>query len=156
MKRSCTSKKTNLINKLANDSSVPPNFQASGFPSIKNNFEWMNKVPLFIFAFFIIMGFSACGNDEPEPDDIFEDYCSTPLEVLLKDESNNVSSAHIAYINDFNVANCNAYLTAYDEYLGALYIYRERCEFVLSAPALARMEDAIQNAESDVNGLDCE
>lgn len=156
MKRSGTSEKQNLINKLASDSSISPNYQPSEIPSKKNQFEWMKKFPVLIFAFFVIMGLTTCENDEPEPDDILDEYCSTPLEVLLKEESNNVANALTAYLNDFTVTNCNAYKAAYNEYLDSLYFYQERCAFVITDLARARMEDAIQDAESEINGLDCE
>jgi hypothetical protein len=87
------------------------------------------------------------------PDD---EYCSTPLGTLVADETNNVSNALAVYLDDFTVANCNAYKAAFDEYLGALLIYQERCESVLSSPAIIRMNEAIQDAELTISGIDCD
>jgi hypothetical protein len=151
MNRSDTSQKTNLTNKLENDSSMSPNFHDSGIPSMKNHFEWMKKLPVFIFAIIVIMGLTTCQkDDDPESDN----FCSAPLSIALQDESNNVTNAQIAYQNDRTVANCNAYKAAYEAYIDGLERY-EQCT-TLTAPARAQVEDHLENARRESASISCE
>lgn len=109
----------------------------------------LNSINFLFFSilFISLIGFSSCGDDK---DDIGN--CNTNFSIVLEAELDAITATGTAFGNDPTTENCNAYKTAFNNYLTALEslegCYRENGlgdEFELS----------IEEARADINDLDC-
>jgi hypothetical protein len=94
------------------------------------------------------IGLGSCKKKATDPD-----YCSTSWATQLSAEVNALSAAAQAYATEQTPANCNAYKTAYQNYLDALEPFGD-CA-LWTTQQKADLQDAIDEAQQQISTL-CE
>ena len=105
-----------------------------------------------VLCFVIIVSFLGIGSCKKKSVD--PDFCATSWAAQLSDEVNALSTAAQAYGASQTPANCNAYKTAYLNYLNALDPFLDCAAW--TAQERSELQDAIDEAEQDINNLSCE
>lgn len=101
----------------------------------------MIKSKLLLFGFVLAFVFSSCGEDEEETKSVNCDNFA----VVLKEETDAVTNAAMAYGTDPSSANCNAYVDALTNYLEAVEPFVEKCG---DDESFAQWKDAIDQFET--------
>lgn len=94
------------------------------------------------------IGLGSCKKKATDPD-----YCSTSWATQLSTEVNALSAAAQAYATEQTPANCNAYKTAYQNYLDALEPFGD-CA-LWTTQQKEELQDAIDEAQQQISTL-CE
>jgi len=107
----------------------------------------MRLLSLLIITTLVVL--SSCKKDEKED----PNYCGTVWAESVQDELTAVTNAAMTYAQDQTTANCNAYKTAYQNYLNALEPFG-KCS-AWTAQQKADLQSAIDNAQNELDNL-CE
>lgn len=102
-----------------------------------------------ILCFLIIisfLGIEACKKDAIDPD-----FCGSAWATQVSTEVNALSNAAVAYSATPNTTTCNAYKTAYQNYLNAMEKFLD-CSLWTSLQK-TELENAIEEAQDDLDGL---
>lgn len=109
------------------------------------------KTKLFyILIAVVLVGIGSCKKDKDSDPGV----CATAWAVSTQDELTAVVNAALVWSTSPTVANCNAYKTAAQTYLNALKPY-ESCAS-LTANDKQNLQEAIQEAQADINSLTCQ
>ncbi len=109
----------------------------------------LNPTKLLLYFFFSIsiLSFTSCGDDKDDIED-----CNINFSIAFEDELDAINIASIAFANDPTPENCNAYKTAFLDYITALEgleaCYRENGygdEFEMS----------VEEAKDSIDTLQC-
>jgi len=114
----------------------------------------MKTISLFTFrvlSILIVVSFLGIGSCKKKATD--PDYCGSAWATQVSAQITALSVAAQAYATDQSTANCNAYKTAYQNYLDALKPFSNCAAW--TAQEKADLEDAINEAEQDISTL-CE
>ena len=104
-------------------------------------------ISISLFVVFVISFSSiSCKKDKDDPG-----ICGTTWATQLTAESNAVSNAITVYAANPTAQNCNAYKTAYQNYLNALKPYTD-CT-VYTAGQKSELQSLIAQAEADISTL---
>jgi hypothetical protein len=112
----------------------------------------MKKINLFgyrVISFLIILSFLGVGSCKKKATD--PDYCGTAWATQVSSEINAVSTAAQLYASDPSTANCNAYKTAYQNYLNALNPFVDCAAWTVQQKN--ELEDAISEAQQQISTL---
>jgi hypothetical protein len=107
----------------------------------------MNRVLCFLIVV-SLLGIGSCKKKATDPD-----YCGSAWATQVSAQVTALSVAAQAYALDQSPANCNAYKTAYQNYLDALKPF-VNCD-AWTAQEKNDLQDAIDEAEQDISTL-CE
>jgi len=103
------------------------------------------SISLFV-AFVISFSSISCKKDESDPGN-----CGTTWSTQVVAESNALSNAITVYASDPTAQNCNAYKTAYQNYLNAIKPFAECSAY--TAAQKTELNNAIAQAEADIATL---
>jgi hypothetical protein len=112
----------------------------------------MKTVPFFTFkalSFLILVSFLGTGSCKKKDSD--PDACGTNWTTQVQPQLNAVSSAAQVYATTPTTANCNAYKTAYQNYLNALNPFVECASW--TAQQKNELQSAIDGAKQQINTL---
>ena len=107
----------------------------------------MNRVLCFLIVV-SFLGIGSCKKKATDPD-----YCGSAWATQVSAEITALSAAAQAYATEQTPANCNAYKTAYQNYLDALKPFADCAAW--TAQEKSDLQDAINEAEQDISTL-CE
>jgi hypothetical protein len=102
-----------------------------------------------VLCFLIVVTFLGLGSCKKKATD--PDYCSTSWATQLSSEVNALSTAAQTYASNPTTATCNAYKTAYQNYLDALEPFGD-CA-LWTAQQKTELQDAINAAQQEINTL---
>ena len=105
----------------------------------------MNRVLCFLIVV-SLLGIGSCKKKATDPD-----YCGTNWAPQLSTEINALSTAAQAYFTDPSTPNCNAYKTAYQNYLDALQPFSNCAAW--TEQQKNELQDAINEAEQEISTL---
>jgi hypothetical protein len=105
-----------------------------------------------VLCFLIIVSFLGIGSCKKKATD--PDYCATSWATQLSAEVNALSTAAQAYGASQTAANCNAFKTAYQNYLNALDPFLDCAAWTVQERS--ELQDAIDEAQQDINNLVCQ
>ena len=107
----------------------------------------MNRV-LFLLIVVSFLGIGSCKKKATDPD-----YCGSAWATQVSAQVTALSTAAQAYATEQTPANCNAYKTAYQNYLDALEPFVNCAAW--TAQDKQDLQDAINDAEDEISTL-CE
>jgi uncharacterized protein (UPF0333 family) len=105
----------------------------------------MNRV-LFLLIVVSFLGIGSCKKKATDPD-----YCGSAWVTQVSAQVTALSVASQAYATDQSPANCNAYKTAYQNYLDALKPFANCATW--TAQEKSDLQDEIAQAEQDISTL---
>ena len=119
---------------------------------MRTNFSNLKSTTMYrVLSFLIIvslLGIGSCKKKSADPD-----ICGTTWATQLSAEITALSNAAMAYATDPSTPNCNAYKTAYQNYLDALEPFGD-CA-LWTTQQKADLQDAIDEAQQQISTL-CE
>ena len=104
---------------------------------------------LRVFCLLIVISFLGLGSCKKKVTD--PDFCNSAWATQVQTEITALSNALVLYTNDPSPANCNAYKTAYQNYIDALEPFGE-CS-LWSIQEKTAWEDAIDDARAEISTL---
>ena len=102
-----------------------------------------------VLCFLVIVSFLGIGSCKKKATD--PDFCGSTWVTQVSDEANALSTAAAAYVADPTTPKCNAYKTAFQNYLNALKPFTDCAAW--TEQEKNDLQDAITEAEQSISTL---